>query len=73
MASKKYHFVMEPDCHIFLIYLVYRFFRFDIPSVSLDTLVISFPMSLSLSEKPGITISNVLKKMYLVFRKKNLV
>ena len=61
---------MEADCHIFLINLVYGFFQFDIPSISLDILGISFPMSLSLSEKPGITIANVL---YLVFRTKNLV
>lgn len=53
------------DCHMFLINLVYRFFRFGIPRVSLDILGISFLMSLSLSEKPDITIANVL---YLVFR-----
>ena len=39
-------------------------------SISLDILGTSIPMSLSLSEKPGITITNVL---YLVFRTKNLV
>ena len=61
---------METDCPIFLINLVYWFFRFDIPSISLDILRISFPMSLPPSEKPGITIANVL---YLVFRTKNLV
>ena len=61
---------MEADCHIFLINLVYPYFRFDIPSISPNILGISFPMSLSLSEKPGITIVNAL---YLVFRSKNLV
>ena len=60
----------EADFHIFLINLVYRFFRFDIPSISLDILGISFTMSLSLPEKPGITIANVL---CLVSRTKNLV
>ena len=29
---------MEAHCHIFLINLVYRFLRFDIPSISLDIL-----------------------------------
>ena len=45
-------------------------FQFNIPSMSLDILGISFTMSLSLSEKPGITITNAL---YLVFHTKNLV
>ena len=65
--SRKY---MEAGCHIFLIYLVYRFFRFDMPNISLDISGISFPMSISLSEKPGTTITNAL---YLVFCTKNLV
>ena len=59
---------MEAGCHIFLIYLVYCFFRFDIPSISLDISCILFPMPISLSEKPGITITNAL---YLVFCAKN--
>ena len=61
---------MEADCHIFLINQVYWYFRFDMPSISPDILGISFPMSLSFSEKPGIMIINAL---YLVFRTKNLV
>ena len=61
---------MEADCHIFLENLVYQFFQFTISNMSLDALGISFPMSLSLSEKPGITITNAL---YLVFHTKNLV
>ena len=43
----------EADCHIFLIYIVYQFFRLDI-------LGISFLMSLSLSGKPDKTITNPL-------------
>ena len=61
---------MKADCHIFSINLVYQFFQFNIPSMSLDILGISFTMSLSLSEKPGITITNAL---YLVFHTKNSV
>ena len=61
---------MEANFHIFLMYLVYRFFRFGIPSISLDMPSVLFPISLSLFEKPGITITNAL---YLVFRTKNLV
>ena len=61
---------MEADYRIFLINLVYRYFRFDIPSIPPDILGISFPISLSLSEKLSITIINVL---YLVFRTKNFV
>ena len=49
---------MEVDCHIFLINLLYRFFHFDIGSMSLDILDISFSMSLLFSDKPGITIKN---------------
>ena len=48
---------METGCHIFLIYVVYPFFRFDRPSISLDIPGISFPMLLSPSKKPGITIT----------------
>ena len=61
---------MEADCHIFLINLLYRFFGFDIPSISLDILDMSFPMSLSLFKEPGITITNLLD---LLFRTINLV
>ena len=61
---------MEVDCHIFLINLVYRYFRFGIASISPDILGISFPIPLLFSGKPGITIINTL---YLVFRTKNLV
>ena len=61
---------MEADRHIFLINLVYRLFRFDIPSISLDILGISFPMSLPLFEKHGITTTNLLD---LVFCTINLV
>ena len=61
---------LEAGCHIFLIYLVYCFFRFDIPSISLDILCILFQVPISLSEKPGITIINAL---YLVICTKNLV
>ena len=43
----------EADCHIFFINLFYQFFLYDIPSVSFDILGILFPVSLSLSEKPG--------------------
>ena len=63
---------MEANCHMFLINLEYRFLRFDIPSISLDILDISFPMSLSLSEKPGITIANVFKKNVLGISQKKL-
>ena len=59
---------MDTDCHIFLIYLVYRFFRFQISSIALDIIGISFPMSPS--ENAGITIANAL---CLVFCTKNLV
>ena len=60
---------MEGGCHIFLIYLVdCFFFRFDIPSVSLDIPCVLFPMPISLFEKLGITIANAL---YLVFCTKN--
>ena len=45
-------------------------FQFDIPSISLDILGISSSILLSLSEKLGITITNVL---HLVFCLKNLV
>ena len=48
---------MEAGCHIFIICLVYRFFRFDILSISLDIPGISFLKSLSLSEKTGTTIT----------------
>ena len=61
---------MEANCHMFLINLVYRYFRFDIPSMSPDILGVSFSMSLSSSEKPGITVINAL---YLVFCMRNLV
>ena len=60
---------MEAGCDIFLIYLVY-WFRLDIPSVTLDIPGISFPMPISLSEKPGITIANTL---CLVLRTENLI
>ena len=40
---------MKDDCHIFLINLVYQFFQFEIPSLSLDILGISH----SISGKPG--------------------
>ena len=58
---------MEANFHIFLMYLVYRFFRFGILSISLDMPSVLFPMSLSLFEKPGITITNAL---YLYFARK---
>ena len=45
-------------------------FRFDIPSISLDILDILFSISLLLSEKLGITITNAL---YLVFCTKNMI
>ena len=61
---------MEADCQIFLINLLYRFFWFDMPSFLLDTLCISFPMSLLYSKRCGITITNAL---YMVFCTKNLV
>ena len=67
IISNKNHVCMEANCNIFLINLVHQFFRFDIPSISLDILSISFPMSLPISGKPGITIINAL---YMVFCKK---
>ena len=66
IISNKNHVCMEANCNIFLINLVHQFFRFDIPSISLDILSISFPMSLPISGKPGITIINAL---YMVFCK----
>ena len=48
---------MEASCHIFMICLVYRFFRFDILSISFDIPGISFLKLLSLSEKTGIMIT----------------
>ena len=51
---------MEANSHIFLINLVYQFFRFGIPGISFDILGISFPVSLSLSGKPGVTITNAI-------------
>ena len=61
---------MEADCYIFLIKLKYRFFGFDVPSISLDILSILISMSLSLSEKLDIKIANA---VYLVFHITNLV
>ena len=61
---------MEAGCHIFLMYLAYCLFRFDLTSTLPDIPCISFPMPILLSEKPGITITNAL---YLVFRTKSLV
>ena len=46
-----------------ILYLVYWFFRVDIPSISLDTPAILFSMPILFSEEPGIMITNVL---YLV-------
>ena len=61
---------MEAGCQMFLIYLVSWFFRFDIPRISLDIPGISFPIPISLSEKPEIMFTNGL---YLLFRTKNVI
>ena len=61
---------IEVGCYIFLIYLVYWYFSdLNFSSLSLDIPGILFLMSLLLSEKPGITNTNVL---YLVFRTRKL-
>ena len=45
--------------------IVYRFFRFDIPSISLHILGISLPMPLSYSEKPErLKISGILHETF---------
>ena len=54
--------------HIFDIPSRLFFFRFDIPSVSLDIPHVLFPMPISLFEELGITIANAL---YLIFCTKN--
>ena len=51
-STFKFDFIfMEVDCHIFLINLVYRYFRFDIASILPDILGMSFPIPLLFSEK----------------------
>ena len=70
---------MEADCRMLFVNLIYRFFRFDIPSISLDILDISFPVSLPFSDKPGITIKKCVilatshEKLVLTTTKINLL
>ena len=55
---------MEAGCQMFLIYLVSWFFRFDIPRISLDIPSISFPIPISLSEKPDIMFTFMEGEIY---------
>ena len=55
---------MEADYCIFFIFQAYKFFQFNIPSMSVDILGISFPMTLLLYEKPSITIANGLSVVF---------